>query len=181
MRNIVAAINMTIDGYCDHTAISPDEAIHDHYSGLLRQADAILYGRITYELMKFWKDMLNHPSGNKSMDEFAVIMNQVPKWVFSRTLKDPQWESAQLANKSVESMVAEFKQQPGRDVFVGSRSLMIQLMQQNLIDEFQLCIHPVIAGGGLHLFEKMHVRKSMKLKATRTFDSGAMVLYYQPQ
>ncbi|XOV94115.1 MAG: dihydrofolate reductase family protein [Bacteroidota bacterium] len=179
MRKVIAAINMTLDGYCDHTAIVPDDEIHQHYADLLKEAGVILYGRITYELMKYWKEVVENPTGNKAEDEFAVIMDDVPKIVFSHTLKDPEWESARLAGKSLEEEVRTLKQQPGKDIFIGCRSLIIQLMKLNLIDEFQLCIHPVIAGGGLPLFENMHDRMMLKLIKTKTFGSGAVTLYYE--
>ncbi|MCZ7615761.1 MAG: hypothetical protein M5T52_19985 [Ignavibacteriaceae bacterium] len=73
MRKIIAAINMTLDGFCDHTAIIPDEEIHQHYADLLSNADAVLYGRITYQLMQFWQTLIKNPSGEKSMDDFAVL------------------------------------------------------------------------------------------------------------
>lgn len=82
MTKIIAAINMTIDGIFDHTAGIPDEEIHEHYTELMRNADAILYGRITFELMKFWQTLLENPSGEKSMDNFAVAIDKVPKIVF---------------------------------------------------------------------------------------------------
>src|SRR5581483_10556409 len=105
MRKIIAAINMTLDGFCDHTAIIPDEEMHDHYAELLRNADAVLYGRITYQLMNYWRDVVKNPSGNKAMDEFAVVMDRVPKIVFSHTMKSVDWESAKLAKRSLKEEV----------------------------------------------------------------------------
>ena len=93
MRKVIAAINMTLDGFCDHTAIIPDEEIHQHYTELLSEADAILYGRITYQLMEYWRTVVKNPTGNKSMDEFAVIIDNISKIVFSRTLKNVDWKS----------------------------------------------------------------------------------------
>src|SRR5688572_20580659 len=101
MRKLIAAINITIDGYCDHEAGLPDEEIHNHYAELLRSADAILYGRKTFELMKFWQDLVQNPSGEKSMDDFALAMDQAPKIIFSRMLKDTGWQSAKLAKKDL--------------------------------------------------------------------------------
>lgn len=181
MRKIVAAINMTVDGFCDHTAIIPDEEIHQHYAELLNNAGVILYGRITYQLMQFWQTLIKNPSGEKSMDDFAVAMDKIPKIVFSHTLKNLEWESASLANLTIEEEVLELKQQSGKDIFVGSRSLIIQLMKLNLIDEFQLCVHPVIAGGGLPLFENINDRIILKLIKTKTFSGGAVILYYEPK
>lgn len=179
MRKIIAAINMTIDGFCDHTAGIPDEEIHQHYKELLNDADAILYGRITYQLMKYWQDLLKNPSGEKSIDDFAVAIDRIPKIVFSNTLKDAAWDTAKLADQSIDDVVSELKQQPGRDILVGSRSLIVHLMNLNLIDEYQLCVHPVIVGKGLPLFEKAIERTVYKLLRTKIFSSGAIIHYYK--
>src|SRR5690606_31900497 len=108
-----AAINMTLDGFCDHTAISPDEELHQHYAELLDNAGVILYGRITYQLMQFWQSLIINPSGEKSMDNFAVVMDKIPKIVFSHTLKDTGWNSAKLSHQPVEKEIANIRQQPG--------------------------------------------------------------------
>lgn len=174
---------MTLDGYCDHTAVDPDEEIHNHYSELLSAADVILYGRKTYELMKFWQTLIENPLGEKSMDDFAIAMDKVPKIVFSHTISDTGWQSATLANQSLESMVNELKLSSngsGKEIYIGSRSLIIQLLNHNLLDELQLCIHPVIAGGGLLLFEDIKDRTFLKLMKTKVFGSGAVIHYYEP-
>ncbi|MEO5789104.1 MAG: dihydrofolate reductase family protein [Gelidibacter sp.] len=180
MRKLVAGINMTIDGICDHTAIIPDDEIHQHYTDLLRNADTILYGRITYNLMEYWRDLAKSPSGEKSMDDFAFAMDNIPKIVFSNTLKNVDWHSAKLSHQPLKEAVLELKQQSGKDILVGSRSLIIQLMHLNLIDEFQLCIHPVIAGKGSPLFKNISDRKIFKLLKKKVFGSGAIILYYAP-
>lgn len=180
MRKIIAAINMTLDGFCDHTAGIPDEEIHQHYAKLLDNADVILYGRITYQLMQYWQTLLKNPPGEKSMNDFTIAIDKIPKIVFSHTLKNTEWDSAKLSNKSLEEMALELKQQLGRDILVGSRSLILQLMKLNLIDEYQLCVHPVVAGGGLSLFENINDRTILKLIKTKTFSGGAVTLYYEP-
>jgi dihydrofolate reductase len=180
MRKIVAAINMTIDGYCDHTAGIPDEEIHEHYTDLLNAGDGILYGRLTYQLMTYWQPLAQNPSGEKSMDAFARAIDTIPKIVFSRTLKHVEWESAALATRTLEEEVAALRQQAGRDIYVGSRSLILQLMKRNLIDEYQLCVHPVIVGSGMPLFENARDRTVLQLIQTKTFRGGAVTLYYTP-
>ena len=180
MRKLIAAINMTLDGFCDHTAGIPDDEIHQHYTDLLSKADTILYGRITYQLMEYWRTLLENPSDKKSMNDFAIAIDKIPKIVFSHTLKNVDWESAKLANRDIEEEVLELKQQSGKDILVGSRSLIIQLMKLNLIDEYQLCIHPVIVGTGLPLFENIKDRTVLKLIKTKTFSGGAVMLYYEP-
>jgi len=180
MRKVIAAINMTLDGFCDHTAGIPDEEIHQHYTELLNEGDAILYGRITYQLMEYWQPLVKNPSGEKTMDDFAMAIDKIPKIVFSHTLKNVEWESAKLAKRPIEEEVLALKQQPGRDILVGSRSLIIHLMKLNLIDEYQLCVHPVVVGGGLPLFENINDRTILKLIKTKTFRGGAVTLYYEP-
>jgi len=186
MAKLIAAINMTLDGFCDHTAGIPDEDLHQHYADLLKNADTILYGRITYQLMEYWQTVVKNPTGNKAMDEFAVVINKIPKIVFSHTLKDANpvalgWDSAWLATRSLEEEAVALKKQPDKNILVGSRSLIIQLLKLNLIDEFQLCVHPVIEGHGLPLFENINDRAILTLSKTKTFSSGAIVLYYEPK
>lgn len=185
MRKVIAAINMTLDGFCDHTAILPDAEIHQHYTELLSHAGAILYGRKTFELMKFWQPLAANPSGEKAMDDFAAAIDKIPKIVFSNTLKDTDpealgWKSAKLAKRTIEEEVSELRKQPGKDIFAGSRSLILHLMKRNLMDEFQLCVHPVIAGNGMPLFENLTYRNDLKLIRTKIFRSGAITLYYEP-
>ena len=178
MSKIVAGINMTLDGVCDHTAVSPDEDVHQHYTDLLHDADTILYGRITYELMEYWRPFVINPSGEESMDDFAKAIGKIHKIVFSHKLKNVDWDSAELSTKTLEDTINVLKQKAGKDVLVGSRSLIIQLANLDLIDEFQICIHPVIAGKGMLLFDQIDKRINLKLVKTKIFDSGAIIHYY---
>ncbi|HCS19864.1 MAG TPA: dihydrofolate reductase [Bacteroidetes bacterium] len=179
MRKIIAAINMTLDGDCDHRAGIPDEEVHDHYTQLLQEGDTILYGRITYELMGFWQTLLKEPSGEKSMDDFARAIDKIPKIVFTHTLDHLDWDSARIAQRELKEEVLALKQEVGKPIFVGSRSLIIQLMKLGLVDELQLCIQPVISGGALPLFENLKDRTILKLIKTKTFSGGSVVLYYE--
>lgn len=181
MRKVIAAINMTLNGNGDHAAGMPDEEIHHHYAELLNAAGVILYGRITYQLMQFWQTLLSNPSGEKSMDDFATAIDKVPKIVFSHTLKHTDWDSAKVADRPLEALVLDLKQQPGKDIFVGSRSLIIQLMKLGLVDELQLCIHPVITEMGLQLFENLDERTELTLLRTKSFTGGSIILYYEPK
>lgn len=183
MKKVIAAINMTLDGYCDHTSGIADDELHEHYSQLLSSADTILYGRITYQLMEYWRAVAKNPTGNKAGDDFAVIMDKTPKIVFSRTLKNVEWHSAKLANRSLKEEVLQLKQagnDGSKNIFVGSPSLIVALTTLNLIDEYQICVHPVIGGSELQLFKNIKDRTILKLLKTKTFGSGAIVLYYEP-
>ena len=180
MRKVIAAINMTLDGFCDHTAGIPDHEIHQHYADLLSNAGTILYGRITYQLMEYWRTLLENPSDDKSMNDFAIAIDKIPKIVFSHTLKNVEWKSAKLAKRDIKEEVLELRQQAGKDILVGSPGLIVALTQLNLIDEYQLCVHPVIIGNGLPLFKTINDRIILKLLKTKTFSSGSIALYYEP-
>lgn len=172
-------MNMTVDGFCDHTSGIPDEEIHQHYADLLRSADVALYGRITYQLMEFWRTVLSNPTGNRAMDDFAVAIDSTPKLVFSHTLKQVDWDTAKLAKQDLDKEVLQLRAQSGKDIFVCSPSLIVALTKLNLIDQYQLCIHPVIAGGRLPLFENISNKISLKLIKTKAFSAGAVILYYE--
>jgi len=180
MEKVIAAFNMTLDGVCDHTTGVADEGLHQHYTELIDNGGAILYGRTIYQLMQFWQELVNKPSCEKSMDDFANAIDKIPKLVFSNTLKETGWDTAKLAGKSLAEEVLELKQQPEKDILIGSRSLIIQLLNIHLIDEFQICIHPVIEGKGLRLFDEIKDRIMLKLMKTKVLNSGAMVFYYEP-
>lgn len=180
MRKVIAVMNMTLDGYCDHTAMIADEEIHQHYSELLRSGGTVLYGRITYQLMEYWLTVLKDPTGDKSMDEFAVAIDNIPKIVFSRTLKSVEWKTAKLAKRDLKEEVLELRQQAGKDIFVGSPGLIVALSQLDLIDEYQLGVHPTVLGNGLPLFKNISDRIDLKLLKTKTFGCGAVTLYYEP-
>lgn len=182
MRKVIAGINMTLDGFCDHTAAIADDELHQHYNNLLKSGDTLLWGRITYQLMEsFWPGVVDNPTGNKPVDEFALIADNINKIVFSHTLKNVTWKNTRLATKDLKEEVLSLKQQAGRDIFVGSPSLIVGLTNLNLIDEYQLCIHPIILGKGLPLFKNLNERIDLKLIKTKTFSSGSIVLYYEPK
>jgi dihydrofolate reductase len=176
---VIAAMNMTLDGFCDHTFGVVTEELHEHYTDLLKNAGVALYGRTTYQLMEYWPTVLKNPTANKSDYDFAVAIDKVPKVVFSHTLKNLDWHSARLATRSLKDEVATLKEQTTKDIFVCSPSLIAQLTQLNLIDEFQLCVHPVIAGSGLTLFKNISDMVMLNLLKTKSFESGALVQYYE--
>jgi dihydrofolate reductase len=181
MRKVIAGINMTLDGFCDHTAGIADDELHQHYNEVLRNGDTILYGRITYQLMEsYWPAVVKNPTGNKSIDEFAVAMDNIPKIVFSHTMKNVEWKTARLAKRDIKEEVLELRQQTGGSILVGSPGLIAALTQLGLIDEYQLCVHPIVLGKGLPLFKDINHRIDLRLLKTKTFGSGAIILYYEP-
>src|SRR5215213_6034249 len=179
VRKVIAAMNMTLDGFCDHTAGIADDEIHQHYADLLRNSGTALYGRKTFQLMEYWRSVVENPTGNKSTDDFAVTMDNIPKIVFSRTLKNVEWKTARLATRDLKEEVLELRQQEGSDILVGSPSLIVALTQLGLIDEYQLGILPTILGRGLTLFKDITNRVDLKLLKTKAFSCGVAIHYYK--
>ena len=172
---------MTLDGFCDHTAGIADDEIHQHYNELLSNADTLLFGRITYQLMEsYWPSVVKNPTGNKPEDEFALLIDNISKIVFSHTLKNVDWQNTQLKMEVIKEEVLELKRQAGKNLLVGSPSLIVALTQLELIDEYQLCVQPIVLGSGLPLFKNVKDRVNLKLLKTKTFGCGAVTLYYEP-
>lgn len=180
MRKLIAAINMTLDGFCDHTAMIADEEIHQHYTELLRSADTVIYGRITYQLMEYWKPFVDNPTGNKSMDDFAAAIDDIQKIVYSRTLKNVDWKNTELKSEINKEELLDLKQQAGKDILVGSPGLIVALGNLGLIDEYQLGVQPTVLGSGLPLFRNIKDRIDLKLLKTKTFGCGVVAHYYEP-
>jgi len=180
MRKIIAAINMTLDGYCDHTAGIADDEIHQHYSDLVSNAGTLIYGRITYQLMEsHWPSVVKNPTGSKPTDDFAVAIDNASKIVFSRTLKQVDWRNTELKKEIRKEEILELKQQTGKDILVGSPGLIVALTQLDIIDEYQLAVHPTIIGSGLPLFKNIKDTINLKLLKTKTFRCGVVILYYE--
>ena len=180
MRKLIAAMNMTLDGYCDHTVGIVDDQIHAHYGDLLRSLDTILYGRITFQLMEYWKSIVENPTGNKATDDFADAIDNIQKIVYSRTLKNVDWRNTELKSEVVKEEILELKQQPGKDIGIGSPSLIVTLGKLDLIDEYQIGVQPIVIGSGLPLFKNVTDRIDLKLLRTKTFNCGAVLFYYEP-
>ena len=184
MRKLIAAINLTLDGFCDHTAMIADEEIHQHYNELLSNAGTLIYGRITYQLMEsYWPSVVKDLTGNKPMDEFAVLIDNISKIVYSQTLKNVSWKNTTLKKEIIKEEVLELKQSrngESKNIVVGSPSLIVAFSQLDLIDEYQLSVQPTVLGSGLPLFKNVRDRVDLKLLKTKTFGCGALMLYYEP-
>lgn len=184
MRKLIAAINMTLDGFCDHTAGIADEEIHQHYNEILRNADTLIFGRITYQLMEsYWPSVVKNSTGNKPMDEFAVLIDNISKIVFSHTLESVEWKNTKLKKEGIKEEVLKLMQSRNggsKNILVGSPGLIAALTQLGLIDEYQICVQPIILGSGLPLFNNISDRIDLKLLKTKTFGCGVVTLYYEP-
>lgn len=182
MRKTVFAINMTIDGYFSHTDGIADEELHEYFTGLLRTADTILYGRKTYELMfPFWHTVAENQSETQATNEFARTIDSIHKIVFSKTLKSVEMKNTILSHANIEDELQRLKNQPGKDIYIGSLSLASYLTHLGMIDEYFFVVHPIIAGKGPRLFEADDLKESLLLKLTgsKKFHSGVIALHYQ--
>ncbi len=180
MRKIIAAMNLTLDGYCDHTAGIVDDEIHEHYNELLRNADTMIFGRITYQLMEsYWPSVVEKPTGNKATDSFGELIDDISKIVYSRTLESVSWKNTQLMREIVKDDILALKKQEGKNILVGSPSIIVALTNLNLIDEYQLNFQPIILGKGLPLFKNITDRIDLKFLKTKAFGCGPVLHYYE--
>jgi len=180
MGRVVAAMNMSLDGFCDHTSMTADDEIHQHYADLLKGADFIIHGRISYQLMEYWRSVVENPTGNPAIDDFAVTIDNIGKIVYSRTLDNVDWRKTELKREIVKDEILDLKQRSVKDIIVGSPSMIVQFGDLGLIDEYQLSIHPAVVGSGLPLFKDVQGRIDLKLLKTKTFGCGAVLHYYRP-
>ena len=185
MRKLIAAMNMTLDGFCDHTSMNADDELHRHYNELLGNAGDLVYGRTTYQLMEnYWPSVVKNPVDNKEMNEFALLIDNLSKVVFSHTLRGVQWKNSRLAKGSVQEEMQALKQSGNGNsgyILVGSPSLIAATLQLGLVDEFQICVQPIIVTKGLSLFTNITGRIDMALLKTKTLSgTGSVVHYYKP-
>ena len=156
MRKVVFAINITVDGCCGHESVVADDELHEYFTGLLRDSDIEIFGRNTYHLMyPYWHDVAMNQSETKVTNEFARIFDSIPKIVFSTTLKSVVWNNTTLLHANLREEIMKLKGQPGKNISIGSLKIASQAAQWDLIDEYHLVFHPVIAGKGPRLFESV--------------------------
>jgi dihydrofolate reductase len=182
MRNVVFAINITADGFCSHTDGIVDDELHMYFTDVLRGADTILFGRITYELMvPYWPDVARDQSEDDASNEFARVFDALTKVVFSTTMTNIEAEKTRLVRGNLAEEVRALKQQQGKNIGVGSLSIASQLSEHGLIDEYRFVVHPVIAGKGPRLFERVKLPESLRLElvGTKTFNTGVVAHHYK--
>ena len=181
MRPLRYSINITLDGCCDHRAIIPDEDLHRHAAGILNQADALLFGRVIYEMMEeAWRPPA--PAGTRPnwMEPFAQTINAAKKYVVSSTLDRVDW-NAELVRGDLEKGVQQLKQQPGKGLLVGGVKLPQALAELGLIDEYEFIVHPRLAGHGPTLFAGLSKPLDLRLVGRQEFRSGAVAMRYEPR
>jgi dihydrofolate reductase len=179
MRNVVFAINITVDGCCGHESVIADDELHEYYTGLLRDSDIEIFGRNTYHLMfPYWHDVAMNQSESEGINEFARMFDSIPKIVFSTTMKSVEWNNTTLLRSNLQEEILKLKQQPGKNISVGGLNIAAQLAQSGLIDEYRFLIQPIIAGKGPRLFESGK-DLALELIGSRTFRSGIVELHYK--
>jgi dihydrofolate reductase len=179
MRKVVFGINMTIDGYCGHETGIADDELHQYFTDLLRQSDVDIFGRNTYELMyPYWHDVAVAQSESPVVNEFARQYDAMAKIVFSTTMQSAEWNNTTLLRSGLREKIMELKQQPGKNISVGSLNIAAQAEQWGLIDEYHFVVHPIIAGRGPRLFQPGGGR-SLTLLNSKVFGSGAVALHYK--
>jgi dihydrofolate reductase len=182
MRRVVFAINITTDGYCNHTDMIADEEVHEYHTRLLRNASLLLFGRNTYQLMvPYWPDVAKNQSETEATNEFARVFDSLDKVVFSTTLKHVGGNNTRIVRANVAEEVLALKQQPGKDICVGGLSIASQLSERGLIDEYHFVVHPVVAGKGPRLFETVKPQDRLQLDfiGSVTFQCGVVGLHYR--
>ena len=181
MGRLILAINMSLDGFADHTLFgaTADDEVHDFFSGLLDVTDIEVFGRTTYQLMEaYWPRAHEDPRATKSMLNFADRFNAIPKVVFSRTLQKAEWNNTRIATTNMVDEVAILKLRSGGSISLGGINISQQFMKLGLIDEYWLVVHPVVAGKGKRLFDSLNEKIDLKLVDTKVFGSGVVVLHY---
>jgi dihydrofolate reductase len=181
MRPLRYSINVTLDGCCDHRAFSPDEDLHRHAAENLAQADALLFGRVTYEMMEAgWRPPA--PTGARPdwMEPFARTIDAAKKYVVSSTLDRVDW-NAELVRGDLGKAVEQLKSESGKGLFVAGVKLPMALAELGLIDEYEFVVHPTLAGRGPTLFAGLSKRIDLKLVSQLDFGSGAVAMRYEPR
>lgn len=178
---------MTLDGCCDHTKSSGNEEVHEYFAQLMREVDALVYGRKTYQLMvPFWPDVAkNHSGQTKAMNEFAQAFDSVKNIVvFSRSLDKAEGKNTRIVRSNLKEEILKLKQEPGKDISTGGVDIPSQLIELDLIDEYRFVVQPFLVGEGRRLLEGISLPEKLQLKLveSKVFkESGFVALRYLKQ
>jgi dihydrofolate reductase len=181
MRPLRYSINVTLDGCCDHRGITPDEEMFRNVVENLEKADALIFGRVTYEMMEAaWRQPAPAGARPEWMEPFARTIDAAKKYVVSSTLDRVDW-NAELVRGDLEKAVQQLKREPGRGLFTGGVKLPQALAELGLIDEYEFVVHPRLAGHGPTLFAGLSKPLDLKLVSRLEFASGAVAMRYEPK
>jgi dihydrofolate reductase len=185
MRNLIFAINLSLDGCCDHTKLNGDEEVHEYFTNLMRDVDLLVYGRKTYQLMvPYWPDVAKNQSGQtKAMNEFAQTFDSINKIVFSQSLDSVEDKNTRIVRTDLQDEILALKQEQGKNILTGGVTFPTQLIELGLVDEYRFVVQPVIAGEGRRLLDSTSLQEKLQLKLveSKIFKSGCIALRYLKQ
>jgi dihydrofolate reductase len=184
MRNVIFAINITLDGCCDHTKQLADEETHEYHTRLIREVDLLVFGRKTYQLMvPFWPEVAKSQSMTKALNEFARAFDTTNKLVFSRSLGSAEDKNTRIVRTNLRDEILKLKQEQGKSILTGGVSIPSQLIELGLVDEYRFVVSPIVAGEGPRLLEGIGLRERLQLTLveSKVFKSGCVALRYLKQ
>jgi dihydrofolate reductase len=183
-RNVIFAINITLDGCCDHTKMIGDEEIHEYFTHLMRDVDLLVFGRKTYQLMvPFWPDVAKKHSMTKATNEFADTFDSINKIVFSQSLDSAEGKNTRIVRTKLQDEILKLKQEQGKNILTGGVAIPSQLIELGLVDEYHFVVQPIVVGEGRRLLEgsSLQERLQLKLVESKIFKSGCVALRYWKQ
>ena len=182
MRKLIYAINITLDGCCDHTKMRGSEEMLNHYTGMLRDVDEFVYGRKTYQLMvPYWPNIAKNHAGQRTAEiDFAEAFDSKKIVVFSQSLDKAEGKNTRIVHTNVQDEILRLKQEPGKAIMAGGVALPSRLIELGLVDEFRFVVQPILAGEGRRLLEGLRSPEKLqfKLVESNTFESGSVALRY---
>ena len=184
MRKLIFGINTTLDGCVDHTKQTANEETHEYFTQLIRDADLLVYGRKTYQLMvPFWPEVAKNQSMDQASNEFALAFDSINKLVFSRSLERADDSNTRIVRTNLHDEILKLKQEQGKNILVGGVDVPSQLIELGLVDEYRFVVGPVIAGEGRRLLADVSLpqRLQLRLVESKIFDSGCIALRYLQQ
>jgi len=186
MRNVIFAINITLDGCCDHNKLTGNDEIHEYFTHLMRDVDLLVYGRKTYQLMvPFWPDVAkNHSGQTKAINDFAQAFDAIGKIIVcSQSLDRVERKNTEIVRTNLHDEILKLKQEQGKNILTGGVAIPSQLIELGLIDEYHFMVHPIVAGEGRRLLEGIDLQEKLQLKLVEStiFKSGCVALRYLKQ
>ena len=184
MRKLIFAINITLDGCCDHTKQIADDETHEYFTQFMQDVGLLVFGRKTYELMvPFWPEVARSQSMSPAENQFARTFVSIKKVVFSKSLESVEDQDTRIVRGNLRDEILQWKQEEGKAILVGGVDIPSQLIELGLIDEYRFVVGPIVAGEGKRLFESVNLPESqpLKLVESKIFKSGCVALRYLKQ
>jgi len=180
VRKVIFAINISVDGCCDHTKFIGSDEVLEYHAGLMRDVDLLVFGRKTYQLMvPYWPDVAKNQSMTKAENEFAQTFDSVNRIVFSKTLDGRGEETnTRIVRTKLQDEILKLKQEPGKNILTGGVSIPSQLIELCLVDQFHFVVHPIVVGEGRRLLEGISLEEKLQLVDSKSFKSGIVALHY---